>query len=362
MSTVSPYQDLFRVRTVTCFLEIEDDDFVKDDLRGKIAKAARFLRHAERTLTQTGYTVQTVRIATNPFGEWLAEDNAQGRLQQLDSALEEHQISFCALGCAETSQEVQRLCAPIVAFSSKFSCSANLRQHDTDMARAAASCILQISRLGGQQQTESAAGGAHVKDGLGNFRFGVAAAVKPYIPFFPAAKSVTSGNVETKKRFKFALGLENGALARQLLAECRSIRQIPDKFRHEMNRALEPLQCLCQQLADTEWNEDVEFIGIDTSLNPSLDEGGSVAKAIESLEEVDVFGGPGTLAAAAAVTQCLQSLPNVQHCGYSGLMLPLCEDQRLADLASQGSLRLSDLLSISHVCGESSRFKSVCEQ
>jgi len=91
--------------------------------------------------------------------------------------------------------------------------------------------------------------------------------------------------------------------------------------------------------------EGFEFVGIDTSLNPSLDEGGSVAKAIETLDEVESFGGPGTLSAVATITQSLQSLPNI--CGYSGLMLPLCEDQRLVELA----LPISQLLSISQVCG-----------
>ena len=70
-----------------------------------------------------------------------------------------------------------------------------------------------------------------------------------------------------------------------------------------------------------------------------------MAQAFENLDEVDIFGGPGTLAAAAAITQCLQSLPS--SCGYSGLMLPLCEDQRLAELG----LPISQMLSISQVCG-----------
>jgi uncharacterized protein (UPF0210 family) len=101
---------------------------------------------------------------------------------------------------------------------------------------------------------------------------------------------------------------------------------------------------------------------MDTSLNPSLDEGGSVAEAMECLAEIDTFGGPGTVAAAAAITTALQSLPEIQKVGYCGLMLPVCEDQRLAQLAAahddknnpqprQQKLRISDLLSISSVCG-----------
>ena len=76
-----------------------------------------------------------------------------------------------------------------------------------------------------------------------------------------------------------------------------------------------------------------------------MDDGGSVAEAIETLDEVDTFGGPGTIAAAASITQCLQSLP--MKCGYSGLMLPYCEDRRLTEL----SLPISKMLMISQVCG-----------
>jgi uncharacterized protein (UPF0210 family) len=76
-----------------------------------------------------------------------------------------------------------------------------------------------------------------------------------------------------------------------------------------------------------------EFIGIDTSVNPSLDEDELVAGAIECLDEVHQFGGPGTMAAAAAMTRVLQSLEGIQLTGYCGLMLPVYEDQHLARLA-----------------------------
>jgi uncharacterized protein len=83
-----------------------------------------------------------------------------------------------------------------------------------------------------------------------------------------------------------------------------------------------------------------------------------VAAAMEGLAEVHRFGGPGTIAAAAAITCALQSLPGIQLTGYCGLMLPVCEDRRLAELAAaplgdQGDrpLSIADLLSISSVCG-----------
>jgi uncharacterized protein (UPF0210 family) len=70
-----------------------------------------------------------------------------------------------------------------------------------------------------------------------------------------------------------------------------------------------------------------------------------------TLDQVAIFGGPGSLAAAAAITESIQTLPDVKRIGYCGLMLPLCEDVRLAELSSQNSMSIANLLSVSHVCG-----------
>jgi uncharacterized protein len=328
-----PYQDSFRVRTVTCFLNLQGSDFQYGgaQLTEKLCEAAAFLQRAQQVLTIAGYTVQTLRIATNPFGQWLDTETGTEKLELLDRLLEEQQIQFCALGPAETVNEVRDLCAAIVtAASGRFSCSVTLKQNDVDMALQCAATIRQIAGIG---------------DGLGNFRFCVAAAAVDCIPFFPVAKADSNS-----ERNQFAIGLENGSLASKLLSACGSIRNVPTVFSTGMTQALEPLQQLCRNQLES---SDFEFVGIDTSLNPSLDVGGSVAAAIESLDEVETFGGPGTLAAAATITETLQSLPGIQHCGYSGLMLPVCEDQRLAELtnSSNSALRISNLLSISQVCG-----------
>jgi uncharacterized protein (UPF0210 family) len=350
MAQPHAYQDVFRVRTVTCFVTLETSDFFNQGsaaavVADKVAAAANFVRLAETTLTAAGYTVQTVRIATNPFGEWLLDTDTDtstttatktavtAKLELLDRLLSEHQIEYCALGPAVTVQQVKDWCVPILQTSGRFYCSAALQQNDVDVALQCAATILELSRIA---------------DGLGNFRFCVAAAAVDCIPFFPVAKARSSIN----SRNQFAIGLENGALAFKLLSDCGSIRNVPTVFSKGMRDALTPLQLLCQ---DKLGIGDFEFVGIDTSLNPSLDNGGSVAAAIECLDEVETFGGPGTLAAAATITETLQTLPGIQHCGYSGLMLPVCEDQRLAELTSRSTnsaaLVIANLLSISQVCG-----------
>lgn len=60
------------------------------------------------------------------------------------------------------------------------------------------------------------------------------------------------------------------------------------------------------------------------------------------------FGGGGTLAVSEAITAALKALP-LQLTGYSGLMLPVCEDRGLAQAALEGRLTLRSLLAFSAV-------------
>ncbi|KAI2511788.1 Uncharacterized ACR (DUF711) [Fragilaria crotonensis] len=367
MPTASPVNTnhLFRVRTITAFVQLSPEDFESSSLENKIQKCSQFLSSFHSFLTTAGYEVQTLRMATNPFGQYLVSQNSSegylftNRLDKLDDLLDLHNISLCALGPATTLEEIA-LCPTIVAHSSRWSCSAAIPANNVSLARATADCILQISKLEQKHHNtcaDSHPGGrncASVEGGIGNFRFcGTASCCSTaQIPFFPAASAS-----DTQYPFSFALGLENGPLAYHLLEQCRSIANLPTTFLQGMDVALQPLEDLCQAYSAS--SDDIDnnatdwaYLGIDTSLNPALDCGvhGSVASALETLDEVSVFAGPGTVAAAAAVTVALQNLPNITTTGYCGFMLPVCEDLRLAELASS-DLRISNLLSISAVCG-----------
>jgi uncharacterized protein (UPF0210 family) len=305
---------------------------------------------ARSTFQDHGYVVQTLRIATNDFGEWIDTKNTNGhekesgptkkdKLEILQSILlrENHGIvSFCALGAAQNVTELAWCERILLSYpDASFSCSANLRANDVAFAKQAATTIHKIAKT----------------DPIANFRFCVSSCCdQSFIPFFPAAKTVTreTQNKSETNLLRFAIGLENGELAQCLLSKSKSIANIESFFRIEMGRALEPLQCLAKNIERNN-NQNVEFVGIDTSLNPSLKY--SVAASLECLDEVrGGFGGPGTLATAASITQALQNLPRIQNCGYSGLMLPVCEDVRLAELSST-TLHIESLLNIANVCG-----------
>jgi len=367
----------FRIRTITAFVTLKPHDFNEatatstSGIAHKIDTCNDILRKMEASLTKIGFEVQTVRISTNPFGEWLtkkldADSNgndlpiqkktevddmsekaalSKERLDLLDNLLDERKIAFCSLGPSTHPDDTINICPLIVSQSGKFSCSANIETGDVVAAHAAARCMKTISQLGDEECS-----GSHVANGLGNFRFCAASCIDT-VPFFPGAKA-PSHDTHT---FSFAIGMENGGFARKLLKEAKCISNIKEVFDTQMRDELMPIQAVCKTFgADADY--PVEYLGIDTSLNPSLDDGGSVADAIECLDEVrGPFGGTGSLAAAAAITTALQSIPDIQITGYSGLMLPVLEDHRLAKLATSASsgdrLTIQKLLCISSVCG-----------
>ena len=122
-----------------------------------------------------------MRIATNPFGEWLLErgpnalDIIGTRLSLLNTLLQENEIQFCSLGPAETVDEISLACAKIVRASPIFSCSANI--DSVESAQRAAQCMLELSKT--------------TAGGLGNFRFCAAGTCKPFIPSFSSRKIAT---------------------------------------------------------------------------------------------------------------------------------------------------------------------------
>jgi uncharacterized protein (UPF0210 family) len=93
--------------------------------------------------------------------------------------------------------------------------------------------------------------------------------------------------------------------------------------------------------------ENRAYRGIDVSPAPGLD--ASIGDAIETLTR-GPFGATSTLSVCAAITDVLKNL-QIRKCGYSGLMLPVIEDQVLARRATEGRYTVQELLLYSSVSG-----------
>jgi hypothetical protein len=105
--------------------------------------------------------------------------------------------------------------------------------------------------------------------------------------------------------------------------------------------AIEKLALAAAQ--ETGWT----YMGMDPTPAPLKDI--SIGAAIEKFLGAPL-GSSGTLLAASIITAAVRAAP-VKHTGYSGLMLPVLEDERIAQRWSEGRLSIDSLLAYSAVCG-----------
>jgi len=89
------------------------------------------------------------------------------------------------------------------------------------------------------------------------------------------------------------------------------------------------------------------FVGVDPTPAPLGD--ASIGDAIERFTGAP-FGSSGTMTAALAITTAVKAV-KVKQVGYSGLMLPVMEDKRMAQRWAEGDYDIDSLLAYSSVCG-----------
>ena len=146
------------IRTITAFVNFHPNDF-ESTCPGKIENVKRILQGMESSLQNEGYTVQTVRVATNPFGEWVFDEEdvteeggdkskrikreKMERLTQLDNLLSQSNIEFCSLGPAKSFYDAS-LCSDIISKSHRFSCSIDVPPGSVVNADLVADTIIAI--------------------------------------------------------------------------------------------------------------------------------------------------------------------------------------------------------------------------
>jgi uncharacterized protein (UPF0210 family) len=314
-----------KIRTITTGVPLKSAaDFEK------IRPAAEFNRNAGALFQQAGYEVQSTRIATNSWEQYLTGSTREEILRDvrtIEELCRDLKVDFFNLGYAGSAETILH-CEEMVRHTSVVSCSAKMGDAQTGInpanVKAAAEVICRIS-----QETDG---------GMGNFRFCAWADCKPGIPFFPAAYH--------EGETSFSIGLESGDLMMRAFSESKNLLEAEQNLKSLVEEELKKIQDVAQQVSI---EHHVRFRGIDASLAPSLLEDESIAFAYEKLLP-GRFGDPGTLAISAVVTGVLKKL-SVKTCGYSGLMLPVCEDFGLARRASEETFNLTNLLLYSAVCG-----------
>ncbi|ODG97408.1 hypothetical protein A4S05_13395 [Nostoc sp. KVJ20] len=314
-----------KIRTITTGISLQS--LQKQE---KIKQAAEFNRQAQIFFEKQGYEVQTTRIATNTWEEYLqglSKIEMINEIQTLEQLCQSLNISFFNIGYASKPETID-IIPDINKYTSIIYCSSKIGDRETGInfenARESAKTIKRIS-----QESEN---------GYGNFRFCVWANCQPDIPFFPTAYH--TGNTS------FTIGLELGDLIMQALSQANNITTAEQNLQLILELELNKIAVIAEKLSD---KFAVSYKGIDTSIAPSLDKQTSIAFAYEKLMS-GKFGHSGTLAISGMLTRVLKSV-SVKICGYSGLMLPVCEDVGLAARANEQTYDITNLLLYSAVCG-----------
>ncbi len=298
----------------------------------RVTQGGRFAQAVRTICEEEGLAVQTLRLATPPFPQSLANCSPATVLrfvQELEACCLANGLDYCALGPADLSlPEGHRFVAllpDLIAGTETVFLSARLGNGSQASARPVTQAIADIMRMIA----------AATPDGFGNLRFAAGIHIRAQTPFFPVA--FHTGEPAVSLALEAADVVES--VARLALSPAELIVQIQQTFECQ----LRPLERRLKRLGQ----QDFRFAGFD--LSPAPGPGSSIARAIEGISAVP-FGSPGTLAAAALVTEALKETP-LDQCGYCGLMLPVLEDAGLAERNNQGEIRLPQLLTYAAVCG-----------
>lgn len=310
-----------RIRTITTGFNLELP--LREE---QIKKIADFTNRCKRTFEAEGYTVQTVRIATQPWEEYFeSKTQILALVKALEGFTQTYHIDYWSIGTTKNLTLIPIL-YDLIENTSKMFCTVLIsddKQIHYAGARKTAHVIRKVAQLEG---------------GFANLRFAALFNTKPGSPFYPA--SYHEGPTS------FALGTENSDMVYKAFSQARDIEKAKLTLSTMLTKEFKKIERLAEHISI---QERIQYDGIDVSIATSIDPEESIAYAFEKLG-LGKFGEAGTLAVARAVTATLRKL-DVKKCGYSGLMLPVLEDYGLAMRNSEGSYNLANLLLYSAACG-----------
>ena len=166
---------LLKVRTVTTFVTLSRGTPL--DL-SPIVKAVSFNAAATERLTAEGFEVQTTRVATNSFEDYIDVSDSAAALQSfraIDDECKRLSIRLFNVGPARTAEGIA-LVPDIIKLGPRLSASGVIPDAlDAQAAARLADTVLRIA--------------AETEGGEGNFQFCVSCNVGPHTPFFPASYS-----------------------------------------------------------------------------------------------------------------------------------------------------------------------------
>jgi uncharacterized protein len=305
------------IRSITLFV---DPDTPPASLAGFVV-AAR---------TAFAYPVQTVRLATTPFPDWLEQTSAYF-IEEMVQNWQSSGIDYLSLGPVQLGHSDHWLgkIPALLAATDMLFASVEIADRNgriaPDRCRSLAQIIKQVSQI--------------TDTGFGNLYLTALANCAPGSPFFPVAYH-GGGPAH------FAVAVESADLAVTAVQNAVTLAEARDNLITAIETAANTISQAAEPLAR---QYGLAYSGIDFSLAPFPSDDKSLAGALEGLG-LPHLGAPGSLFSAAFVTEAIDRA-NFPRCGFSGLMLPVLEDSVLARRAAEGVITINDLLSYAAVCG-----------
>jgi uncharacterized protein (UPF0210 family) len=316
-----------KIRSITAFIRLDAAQY-----KQQIADALKMLRNSKSRFELAGYEVQTIRITTQPFPEYTSGKTKQEALaffHDLDGLAKKEDI-LIGVGPAlmnESDDPAEaELLGDVLGLTSNLRGSVVVAGNDGvhwKGVHAAAAIVKYLED--------------HSDGGLGNFRFTAIASVPAYTPFYPASYHQGLGH-------QFAIALQSA----NVIAAVMAVQRDPEATRQALIGELGLHARAVEDVADkidreTGW----AYMGLD--LSPAPHKEISIGSAIAGFTG-SRFGTSGTLTAVGTITSALRDI-SVKKVGFSGVMMPVLEDTRLAQLWGDGSLSMDQLLAYSSVCG-----------
>ena len=310
-------KELCRIRTISFFLTLHKD---KSQWESALYSVKRDVDLLLPAVQKAGYTLQSIRVITNPFGEYLDLTNlqtAKADLQYLTELLNKFnesgiRIRF-AIGAARNTEEIALLPELIAAYGDLCNACVNVPLDengvlDNELIEQSVYAVQKIANI--------------TPRGEGNFNFTVNFNCKPFIPYFPAGYHLSH------LPNSFVIGLETPDLLVEVL---KSVPKSPhNQFYADCYQAMsQALQYHVDEILDmlsaVKLSGAFEFAGIDSSAAPSKN--------------------------CASMTKVFKSIQHVPLVGFSGLMLAVTEDLGLAEGTQKHYFDIRALLTYSAVCG-----------
>jgi len=316
------------VRAITAFVKLDRTRY-----EAQIDETLKVLNAAKAEFAKRGYETQTIRIVTQPLADLVKGLSDKDALTYLRAFDDLSQLKGFAPNVGPAMLHDSDDPAAMHLLAQALSTLPNLNS---------SAIIADDEGIHWKTIRESAKLVRYLTDhsprSQGNFQFTASAMLKPLGPFYPGAWHNGAGK-------QFSLGFEGANIVQHVfgathgdfdasVAELTRQLTIHAKVGEEVGNAV---------AASTGWT----FAGVDPTPAPLGDV--SIGDAIERYTGAS-FGANGTMTAALAITSAVKAV-KVKQIGFSGLMLPVMEDKRLAQRWAENTYEIDSVLAYSAVCG-----------